>query len=195
MTSESATEAVPTKPFRILTVCTGNICRSPIAERLLQAELDERHPGQFVVQSAGTGALVGYPIDPQMEGLVRALGGNPDNFYARQLSPETLKEQDLVLTLTREHRGRVVEMAPAMLKKTFTLREFARIVSSIESDGLAHGANRWRAWIPKALRKRSAQKMHTEDDVIDPYKQDNHVFNVVAKQISHCVSTLVTFTD
>ena len=112
-----------TPPFKILTVCTGNICRSPMAERLLQHGLDQVSPGAFEVRSAGTGALVGHAIEPHVEGFIRVMGAPTDNFAARPLTPAILAEQDLVIALTRAHRSKIVEMRPALLKKTFTLRE------------------------------------------------------------------------
>ncbi|WP_446740540.1 arsenate reductase/protein-tyrosine-phosphatase family protein [Ornithinimicrobium sp. CNJ-824] len=74
---------------RILVVCTGNVCRSPLVERLLQQGLDERWgPGAFEVRSAGTGALVdirwtsGRPVcsapGRQPRGLPGATAGGPD---------------------------------------------------------------------------------------------------------------------
>lgn len=180
-------------PFRILTVCTGNICRSPMAERLLQAGLDERYPAQFIVESAGTGALVGNPIDPQVAGFIRELGSSADGFSARQLTPAILHGQDLVLALTREHRSRVVEMSPSMLRKTFTLREFARILPGLKLDEALQGADRWRAAVPKALRARSAQDGGPEDDdVVDPYKRGDEIHVQAATVIRTAVATALS---
>lgn len=184
-TGTDAGAASQDTPFRILTVCTGNICRSPMAERLLQAGLDERFPGQFIVESAGTGALVGNPIDPQVAGFIRELGGTAENFSARQLTPDILKGQDLVLALTREHRSRVVEMAPVMLRRTFTLREFSRIVPMLQLDESLQAADRWRAAIPKALRARSAHDAAPgDDDVVDPYRRGDDVYRLMSRQVA-----------
>ncbi|WP_247828503.1 low molecular weight phosphatase family protein [Arthrobacter antioxidans] len=177
-------------PFRILAVCTGNICRSPMTERLLQAGLDERYPGQFVVESAGTGALAGNPIDPQIAGLVRRFGGTADNFSARQLTPEILREVDLVLALTRAHRSRVVETVPAMLRKTFTLREFARILPHLTLDEALPPADRWRAALPRALRARASHTAPELDDVVDPYRRSDEVYRQMVAQIIPPLRTL-----
>ncbi|HSP60467.1 MAG TPA: low molecular weight phosphatase family protein, partial [Ornithinimicrobium sp.] len=60
---------------RILVVCTGNVCRSPLVERLLQDGLDERWgTGRFVVRSAGTGALVDHPMDERSAEVLTGLG-------------------------------------------------------------------------------------------------------------------------
>src|SRR6478736_2627583 len=120
------------RPVRILTVCTGNICRSPVAERLLQAGMDQVQPGAFVVRSAGTRAMVGDPIQPSSADIIRTYGGTPDGFAARQLTPRILKESDLVLAMTAKHRGDVMQMDASLLKRTFTLREFARMLKVLE---------------------------------------------------------------
>lgn len=179
-------------PFRILTVCTGNICRSPMAERLLQAGLDERYPGQFEVRSAGTGALVGNPVDVKVAGFIRELGGSADGFSARQLTPAILHGQDLVLALTREHRSRVVELSPAMLRKTFTLRELARLLPTLTLDESPRGADRWRAGIPKATRARSARAgAAQDDDVVDPYKRDDDYYLLMREEIASSLPPLL----
>ncbi|WP_346957745.1 low molecular weight phosphatase family protein [uncultured Arthrobacter sp.] len=129
-------------PVRILTVCTGNICRSPVAERLLQAGLDQVQAGAFVVRSAGTRAMVGHPIQPPSADIIRTYGGSPEGFSARQLTGQLLREADLVLTMTSTHRGEVLQLDASLLRRTFTIREFARLLSQLElRHGLSgHGA-------------------------------------------------------
>ncbi|BCW79920.1 low molecular weight phosphatase family protein [Pseudarthrobacter sp902506025] len=126
-------------PVRILTVCTGNICRSPVAERLLQAGLDQVVPGGFQVASAGTRALVGEPMQPISADIVRTFGGDPEGFAARQLTPKILRGVDLVLTMTSGHRGEVLQLDASLLKRTFTIREFARMLDVL--DQRAAGAD------------------------------------------------------
>ena len=127
------------RPVRILTVCTGNICRSPVAERLLQAGLDQVRPGAFIVRSAGTRAMVGDPIQPLSADIIRTYGGTPDSFAARQLTPKILRESDLVLAMTAKHRGDVMQMDASLLKRTFTIREFARMLEVLEQrDAPSH---------------------------------------------------------
>ncbi|POH60663.1 low molecular weight phosphatase family protein [Arthrobacter glacialis] len=178
-------------PFRILTVCTGNICRSPMAERLLQHGLDQVSPGAFEVSSAGTGALVGHAIEPHVEGFIRVMGAATDNFAARQLTPAILAEQDLVIALTRAHRSRIVEMRPALLKKTFTLRELARILPQIETPQGMGAAERWEAMIPLALRARSQFRSSPEDDdVVDPYRRSDDVYEQMRRDLTPAIQSL-----
>ncbi|GGH90780.1 low molecular weight phosphatase family protein [Arthrobacter liuii] len=125
------------EPVRILTVCTGNICRSPVAERLLQAGLDQAVPGGFLVASAGTRALVGEPMQRASADIVRTFGGNPEGFAARQLTPRILRGVDLVLTMTSGHRGEVLQLDASLLKRTFTIREFARMLDVLDQRAAA----------------------------------------------------------
>jgi protein-tyrosine phosphatase len=178
---------------RILTVCTGNICRSPVAERLLQAGLDQVLPGGFVVTSAGTRAMVGEPIQPPSAKIVRTFGGNPENFAARQLTSKILRGVDLVLTMTSGHRGEVLQLDASLLKRTFTIREFARMLDVLDEraagtpagppsgspagspagDPLAANTASWRGLPARAaaVRHLSLPADSAENDIIDPYRR------------------------
>lgn len=165
-----------------------------MAERLLQMGLDERFRGQFHVESAGTGALVGSPIEPRVAEYIRYFGASADGFSARQLTPTILSNADLVLTLAREHRSRVVEMSPASLRRTFTLREFARVLPSVAPAYSLSGSDRWRDAIPKAVRARSAGLLGaTDDDVKDPYGRGDEVYIAMKSIIADAMSPLVAF--
>jgi protein-tyrosine phosphatase len=186
------TAANTAAPFRILTVCTGNICRSPLAERLLQHGLDQLAPGAYRVDSAGTGALVGAAMEPHIEGFVRVLGASADNFSARQLTAAILAEQDLVLALTRRHRSRIMELHPGMLKKAFTLRELARLLPQVQTHRGAAPRERWEAVIPLALRARSLHGHNPEeDDVVDPYGRGDDVYEQTRREIMPAVLALL----
>lgn len=185
---------VPVKPFRILTVCTGNVCRSPMAERLLQTGFDAVAPGSFCVESAGTGALVGSAMDPQVEGFVRVLGGKADGFVSRQLTEKILEGPDLVLALTREHRGLIAQMAPILVRRTFTLRELARILPSVEGDPELDPGERWRTALKRAVRLRSHSSTLPEaDDIVDPYRRQPEVYQQMMQELSPAVNALVNW--
>lgn len=174
--------------FRILTVCTGNICRSPVAERLLAAELGDG----VEVGSAGTRAMVGEPIDPGMVTHLEEAGLSADGFAARHVSPRHLREADLVLALTRAHRARVVEEAPAVLRRTFTLLEFARIVSSPDLPRTTAGttAETLRGLVATAARHRSLGTVEHDDDVPDPYRQGAAAFAASYRLIADAVAAI-----
>ena len=115
------------EPYDVLVVCEGNLCRSPLAERLLAARLVE---SEVRVTSAGVHAVVGAPMDALAAAELSRLGGDPSEFEARQLTARMATEADLVLTATRAIRGQVVATAPSALKRTFTLLELAALVEA-----------------------------------------------------------------
>jgi protein-tyrosine phosphatase len=178
------------EPFSILAVCTGNVCRSPAAERLLANKLGPT----VIVSSAGTHALVGHPISDPMAALLTESGIEPDSFKARRLSENMLKEADLVLTMTRAQRGLVVELWPAAVRRAFTLREFARLLSLVDPATLPAGspAERLRAAMPLAAAGRGRQQMSPEeDDVVDPFRLSNAVYAASFAQITSAVDAIV----
>jgi protein-tyrosine phosphatase len=84
----------------ILVICTGNICRSPMAEALLRARLGARVQQ---VASAGTGALVGYPADPLAIEVAGDHGLDLSAHRAQHATLPLLSSMDLVLTLDQTH--------------------------------------------------------------------------------------------
>ncbi|WP_185265699.1 low molecular weight protein-tyrosine-phosphatase [Halopseudomonas xiamenensis] len=100
----------------ILVVCVGNICRSPTGEALLKAKLAERG---IQVSSAGLGALVGKPLDATAAEVLETLGHSLPDHQARQLTPEMLREADLVLAMEQKHLQSIHAMAPDARGKTF----------------------------------------------------------------------------
>jgi len=176
--------------FSILAVCTGNICRSPAVERLLASKLGPTAS----VSSAGTHALVGHPISEPMAALLRDGGIEADPFEARRLSEEMLKEADLVLTMTRAQRGLVVDLWPAAVRRSFTLREFARLLRWVDPAALPADtpAERLRAAIPLAAAERGRERTApNEDDVVDPFRLNNAVYVDSFLQITTAVDGLV----
>jgi protein-tyrosine phosphatase len=188
-------------PVRILTVCTGNICRSPVAERLLQAGLDQVQPGAFEVRSAGTRAMVGDPVQPLSADIIRTYGGTPDGFAARQLTPKILRESDLVLAMTAKHRGEVMQMDASLLKRTFTIREFARMLKILEqrdADAPAPASNIPDFW--QELPRRAASVRHlsltpeaSDNDVVDPYRRGPEFYEQMEDELAPAILAILRF--
>ena len=99
------------KPLSICFVCSGNICRSPIAEKVLVDELNRAGIDDVQVSSAGTGDWhVGSPADDRAAALLRA-EGYPDTHVARQVDAEQLAA-DLIVALDRSHQRMLRSMVP-----------------------------------------------------------------------------------
>lgn len=97
---------------RVLMVCTGNICRSPMAQGLLERRLRERGLSPLV-ESAGTSALVGRPAEPQAVELMAARGIDLTGHRARQLTPGLLRSFDLVLVMEAWQQREVERVDPS----------------------------------------------------------------------------------
>lgn len=103
---------------RILTVCIGNICRSPTAEYLFRQALAHR---DIELTSAGLGAMVGNPIDRTASELLTEHGLDGSNHRGRQLTTTMLREADLILGMEKRHVAAMVQLAPEASGKIFLL--------------------------------------------------------------------------
>lgn len=121
------------EPFRVLFVCTGNICRSPAAEHLLRTALRQRLGGEasILVASAGTHALVGWPTDPPTAAALLLRQIDPGDHLARTLTAAEVAQADLVLGATRAHRAAAVTLYPRAVRYSYTVCEFARLAGSV----------------------------------------------------------------
>jgi protein-tyrosine phosphatase len=181
----------PENRFEILYICTGNICRSPVAERLLAARLGP----PVGVSSAGTFGLVGSPIaGPMVPRLVEA-GADPGDFRARRLTAEMIQRAHVVLGLTRGHRGDAVELVPAAVRRAFTLLEFARVLGSIDPGDLPAGtpAERLKAAVPLAASRRGGTR--GRDDVDDPFGLDDGAYQRAFDEIETAVDTIAAVVN
>ncbi len=107
---------------KILIVCTGNICRSPLAEAMLRQQLHIAHPAsQAEVRSAGIGALVGAPADSTVQRIALEDGLALTDHIAQQATPALTRWADLVLVLEAHHLRYIVQLDPTARGKTFLL--------------------------------------------------------------------------
>ena len=178
-------------PYRVLAVCTGNICRSPAVERLLAITLD----ASVEARSAGTQALVGEPIHPPMARFLTEVGSDFDDFRATQLSESAVRQADLILALTRDHRASVVDLWPGAVRRTFTLTEFARVLQMVDPTYLptrAPAAERLASALPQAavLRGQLVPPSPEGDDVMDPYQRDEEVYREAFTIIREAVTSI-----
>jgi len=146
----------------VLYVCTGNVCRSPMAELLFRAWASQH--ADVVVSSAGTQALVGQAMDLSSASALGQLGIDPSRHRARQFEPWMAADADLVLTAERAHRDLVMTEVPRAFRRTFTMKEFARITRHVRPG-------RPRDVIAEAAQLRAIDGAVPEDDdnMPDPY--------------------------
>jgi protein-tyrosine phosphatase len=147
------------------------------------------------VSSAGTHALVGHPISEPMARLLRSSGVEVNAFAARRLTEKLVKEADLVLALTRAQRGLIVELWPPAVRRTFTVREFARLLEEGDPSDLPDGssAERLRAWMPVAVATRGLRRTPPEfDDVVDPFRLSDEVYAASFEEISSAANVIVS---
>lgn len=179
--------SAPGAPFRVLHVCTGNVCRSPMAERLTRAGLQARlgdGADRLLVESAGTWGHSGSPMEAHALTTLERYGVDGSDFRARELVAEHVVAADLVLAATRDHRAASVVLHPRAAARTFTLREFARLTGAVDPADLPHGdvAERGRALVRAAAAERGRVVAQTpaDDDLADPYHAPASTFAACA---------------
>lgn len=144
-------------PYRVLFVCTANICRSAYADVVARS----RGIGGIEFLSAGTHALVGQPIDPPIANQV-ADPADPSSHRAQQLTRELVESADLILAMGSEHRRYILDEWPSAARKTFIIGHAAREVASIPADAGLHDVAD-HLWHHRSTGPR--------DEVEDPYRR------------------------
>lgn len=177
----------------VLMICTGNICRSPAAERLARQHWGRN--GDITVSSAGVGAMVGEPINLSMRHLMLLDALDTTEFAARNLTAQMLDEADLVLGMTIRHVRKAMTAQPAALRKTFTLLEFARIAEASRGHlTSATRADRLRELVANSHLYRTPTESGAED-VPDPYGHGTEVYEHAYSLIRDAVTTVARTLD
>src|SRR6266853_2943958 len=116
----------------ILFICTGNGCRSPMAEGIFRRAMQGR--GDYRVFSAGLGAMEGQPPSHYAVQAVRELGIDISGQRSRMLTPELVQQADFIFGMTHSHIDTVMLLYPQAAEKTFLLREFDETLDLFEKD-------------------------------------------------------------
>jgi len=112
------------KPFQIIFVCTGNICRSPIAEGILKKLLPEDVRRKCIIESAGINAIDGLSVTPFARTVAEEDGVEISNHKSRSVKSYIVKKADLIFAMTPEHMNYFRRNYPQYMDKVFLLKRF-----------------------------------------------------------------------
>jgi protein-tyrosine phosphatase len=195
-------------PFTVLHVCMGNICRSPMAERLLLLAAAQRL-GKLAPEaelgdllrsvSAGTGGWhEGEEMNPPAARQISLRGGSPDGFAARKLTSAQLDGADLILTATADQSDYVHALAPAAAARTFVLGHLGRLLRDVQATSLPPAGTdpetfraRATALVAAADRLRGDTEPLPGDDLDDPWGRGDQTFQRIADDIEEALYVLV----
>jgi len=186
----------------------GNICRSPMAERLLVLAVrerlgrlgadPERSDELLHSHSAGTGGWhAGEEMNPPAARQVTSRGGDVAGFAARKLRSDLIDAADLVLTATADQQEYVVALRPDAAARTFVLGEFGRLLGGVDRSALPPAAPtpdavyaRGVALVAAADAARQGEGPLPGDDLDDPWGRGDQCFSRVADEIEETVQPL-----
>jgi protein-tyrosine-phosphatase len=179
---------------RILLVCTGNICRSPMGHGIL-VDLSTRHyGGRIEVRSAGTWARRGSPATPEANAAAKAAGIDISRHKASPFARELAAWADLIVTMTDEQAKEVAESEPGAESKTFTLKELVNILESLPPVEGGASPEDVLERLGEAHRRRADGRVAvlTDRDVSDPLGLSETVYRAVAHELGELLERLVT---
>jgi len=172
----------------ILAVCTGNICRSPMAAGFLRAGLAERGASGVGVASCGVVGWEGAPAVPEAIEAMVEKGIDISGHTARRFGPGLARDADLILAMAAEHRAAVVAAAPECAARTFTLKELAHLIGRLPLGAIDReaGAESRPALLAAAaddLRGSGSVQPSRDEDVADPLGLGVEAFRATAWEI------------
>jgi protein-tyrosine phosphatase len=175
----------PAAEFAVLFVCTGNICRSPVAEAIARREL-ARYPGAALrVGSAGSHALEGNPAASRMLVAASTRGADLQRHHARELTRRRVRAAGLILCMAEEHRPLVLAYDRSAARRTFVLAAFARAAPQWE----------WLAKSPAELVDLAAEhagRTLPGDDIEDPLGHPPEAYAACAERLDSLVTPVIT---
>ncbi len=178
----------------ILVVCTGNICRSPIAEGFLRQLLQDRGIEGISVDSAGVSGLRGYPADPEAVRAAAEQEVDISNHRARRVNPAMIERADLVMAMTAEQRDAVIGRVPDATDRTFTLKELVFLLEKVNGESpVRREDERLAAAVARAntLRESKPGLELLDEDVSDPLGLGPDAFRATVWEVGQLLERFV----
>ena len=188
---------------RVLFVCTGNTCRSPMAEGFFRLFAEENGL-EVEVRSAGISAVEGMQISTNAAVILRDKGATPA-VTSREISADLAEWSDLILTMTTSHKQQLIQQFPSAIDKTFTLKEFAW------NDPITRAKFEAREQLISELQIKQALKQPITDaekrqlkeleeglpdmDILDPFGRHLAVYRDCANEIEASVKKAIERMD
>jgi protein-tyrosine phosphatase len=179
----------------ILVVCTGNVCRSPIAEGMLRSILQTRFGDAAPsVASAGTAGWVGSAADPSSIAAAAELGIDISAHRARHLELHDVADASLVLAMASEHRDAASRLFPGTVGRIFTLKELVLLLEELPeapSSGQPDDVLTAQVSAADAFRFGAIRDWRQDEDVMDPLGMRPDAFRAVARDLDEWCTRLV----
>jgi len=178
----------------ILVVCTGNICRSPMAEGFLRTALERRlGPEAPPVASAGVIGHEGGAAEPEAVRAAAERDVDIADHVVRRLRHEHIRAADVIVGMAREHRRAVARAVPEAAGRTFTLKELVRLLEALPAGAVEPDGARGRlpARVARADELRREGFPVLDEDVEDPLGMPLETFRAVARELETWCDRLI----
>jgi protein-tyrosine phosphatase len=179
--------------LRVLLVCTGNICRSPMAHGFLEERSRRLLGGRLRVRSAGTWARPGFEATDEAVAAAAERGVDIANHRTTPFMPDLADWADVVITMTAEQRDEVLGAGPSAASRTFTLKELVSILGALPPAEEPPTRERLLARIGEAdrLRREGIAPGPADEDVADPLGLGMDAYRAAAWEIEELIDATV----
>ena len=174
----------------VLFLCTGNMCRSPIAEAFLRQKLDAAGITDVRVHSAGL-LDSGRSAPDENIAVMAERGIDISEHRSRQLTDTMLAGADLVIGMAREHVREVAVSASDAWPRTFTLRELVRRGTDVGPRQAGQPLDEWLSKVHAGRTPSQLLGASPDDDVADPMGKAARFYDEAATEIAELVDRLV----
>lgn len=179
----------------ILLVCTGNICRSPMAAGVLSKLLLDRGIQDVQVESCGVSAWDGSPPTPEAVVAMREHDIDISSYRARRMNRRLIESADVIVGMASEHRDAARRLVPSASARAFTLKELVYLLDAAAPPTTNGGTEeqRLQGWIEHAdaVRRGYPDLELTDEDVADPLGLGLETFRASAWELGMLCETFV----